>query len=407
MNLFAKIALPAVAALLSTAAVEAQSRTLVLLQQSDSMEVLTDWIPGAFPSFSSGQIIQEIANTTILPFRVAGEAANFSGLAAAKYQRFVNLSNLACTRANLLTTLINESVAGNTVDLAVICRGSAERLEMNSGAALSGATRSSSGLILSTGTIRSLLTEARATRGAGFNFTLRLVHMTGNFGSTLNDDWLAIGAKTSVGPRARNWMPQPATRWFFDAFAKSDQRVGPAAADTHSASIPVWAALAGTYVQVDAATGLSKYDESVQIVAGNANLIFRDEALLAVGQTKTVTLSAATESRGVSAFLMPGQTYRISASGTWKNGGVSAGPGGYAPGLFDGFRRHPSNMLNLIGERSARFGGAALSNSAFEIGLSRDIAPSSFGFLLLWANDMFGGYGDNSGSITVTIRRLS
>jgi hypothetical protein len=398
MNRFAKIALPAAAALLSLATAHAQSRTLVLLQENGGSTFLTSWMPTS---------IRTAADAVIDQFLEGGEAAKFAALASAKYQKFVNLSDGACTRANLLATLVNESVLGNVVDLAVLGHGTDEFLQLNSAPHLTGATKTSTGAIVNPGTIRSLLTEARAARGNGFNFSLRVVHMCNCRGSTVNDDWLAIGAKVSIGSQRDNYMPEPMLSWFWDDFAKNDLRASAAASASYNASTPLWSVVPG-YLTADTTTGLTKIQESRPVVAGNGNLIFRDEMQMAVGQTKTLTVSAATMHRFASVYMMPGQTYRISATGTWKNGATAAGPNGYTPGFFDALRRHPSNMLRLISERTAKFGdsGSTVSGSALDIGATRDITPGGVGFLTLWANDMGGGYLDNSGSVTVTVRRL-
>lgn len=399
MNLFAKLTLSAVAAsALIAGEAHAQNRTLVLLQENGGNSVLTDWMPNTIRGVAEGLVDQ---------FVEGGETAKFAALAAAKYQKFVNLSDAACTRANLLSTLINESVLGNVVDLAVLGHGSDEFLALNNGPDLTGATKSPTGAILAPGTIRSLLTDARAQRGAGFNFRLRVVHMCNCRASTVNDDWLAIGAKASIGAKRDNYMPEPTLSWFWDDFARKDKRVTQAAADSYAAATPFWSVVPG-YLTADPATGLTKVQESQPVVAGAGNLIFRDEMQMAVGQTKTITVSAASFHRFAGVYAMPGQTYRIAATGTWKNGATSSGPNGYAPGFFDGLRRHPANMMRLISERMARFGdtGSAIAGSALDVGSSRDIAPGGFGFLSLWANDVGGAYGDNTGALTVTIRRL-
>jgi len=399
MNLFAKLTLPALAAsILFAGEAHAQNRTLVLLQENGGSSTLTDWMPSAIRTVAEGIVDQ---------FVEGGESARFAALAAAKYQKFVNLSDGACTRANLLATLINESALGNVVDLAVLGHGADEFLALNNGPDLTGATKSPTGAILAPGTIRSLLSEARAQRGAGFNFRLRAVHMCNCRASTVNDDWLAIGAKVSIGSLRDNYMPEPTLSWFWDDFAKKDKRAVQAAADSYAAATPFWSVVPG-YLTPDPVTGLTRIQESRPVVAGNANLIFRDEMQMVVGQTKTLTVSASSFHRFASVYAMPGQTYRVSATGTWKNGATSSGPNGYTPGFFDGLRRHPANMMRLISERMARFGdtNSAIAGSALDIGGSRDITPGGFGFLSLWANDMGGAYGDNTGALTVTLRRL-
>lgn len=398
MNAFAKCALPALAAtLLAAADATAQNRTFVLMQESVSTSYMTEWM-------SPTQ--RAIAEALIDPIAVTQLASHMTLMTAGRYQRFVNLSGAACTRSTLLSTLIDETARGNVVDLAILGRGSNETLAMNAGPALTGATRTSLGTISLAGSIRSMLTDARAQRGAGFNFNLRLVYMNNSFSMTLNDDWLAIGAKTSIGVRRNNYMPEPTLRTFWSRFLESDFRTSEAVAAAYANSRGLWL-LAPGYGAEDPATGLDKFEEAEPILAGNNHLIFHDQMQLAVGQIRTINVPANQLYRFPGVYMMSGQVYRISATGTWNNGGIACGPGGYTPGFFDGLRRHPSNMMRLIAQRSLYHDRTfEIDGSMVDVGASRDISTGSSGFLMLWANDASVGYLDNSGWVTVTIRRL-
>ena len=105
-------------------------------------------------------------------------------------------------------------------------------------------------------------------------------------------------------------------------------------------------------------------------------------------------------------------------SDTWSNVDllplprtVTVNANGYTPDVFDSGRRFPANMMRLIGER---FTHPTASNplnfvagSGFSIGTFRTLTAPGHGFLNLYANDIIAGYGDNSGSITVTVKRTN
>jgi hypothetical protein len=64
-------------------------------------------------------------------------------------------------------------------------------------------------------------------------------------------------------------------------------------------------------------------------------------------------------------------------------------------------------MMTLVGERfTHRNALSFIGGSGFRIGTSRTITASGHGFLNLYANDNILAYGDNAGSIAVTVRRI-
>lgn len=93
--------------LASTGLAQAPSRTLILLQENSGKSSLTNWMPPA---------IRSVAETIVDQFVELGESARFALLAQGSYQRFINLSDTDCSRANLLSHLIAESRAGRVVD---------------------------------------------------------------------------------------------------------------------------------------------------------------------------------------------------------------------------------------------------------------------------------------------------
>lgn len=414
------------AAVITATTSHAANRTLILLQEnSSSKSYLTDILPPG--------PIRTAADAIIDRFAENGEAAKFQALQAGHYQRFINLSDTACTRTNLLSQLIRQSNEGFTVDLAVLGHGSPERLSLNNGGSLTGLTRRTvtnriTGLrttVTDQGTIRSLLSEARTLQGANFNFKLRLVHMCNCFGASTNDDWLAIGAKVSVGTPAMDWMPEPMNTFFWEDFVKNDKRVTQAASDSLAATRFAWQFVPGyTTIQTSATAtspagvGLSKIQETRQTVLGDGNLIFKDEFQLAVNQSRSFTIQANRTHNFAQLYLVAGKTYSFTAStnDTWNNlfGGIVTNASGNAPVLIDpptALRRFPANMMRLVGERFTHPTASNplnfISGSGFSIGTSRTLTAPGHGFVNFYANDILTGYGDNSGSIRVTVRRTN
>ncbi|PAW65665.1 MAG: hypothetical protein B9S38_14850 [Verrucomicrobiia bacterium Tous-C4TDCM] len=401
------------AALITVSASSAVNRTLILLQENNDG---SSYMTGALPAGP----VRDAADAIVDSFIEGGEATKLQALAAGRYQRFVNLSDSACTRANLLAELIRQSKDGFITDLAVLGHGSPESLRLN-GENLTGQTTTTlvnpitgtRSTFTNTGSIRTLLSDARATQGSAFNFKLRLVHMCNCFGGTTNDDWLAIGAKTSVGAPLMNWMPEPMITFFWDDFVKNDKRAIQAAADSLVATRILWQAVPG-YTTVQS-NGLTKIQETQQVVAGNGNLIFKDEYQLALNQSRTVTVQANQTHNFPSVYLVAGQKYTFTSGSTdtWQNGiapfATTVNAIGYTPGPIDALRRHPANMMRLIGERFTHPNGSALNfigGSGFSIGRTLTHTASGHGFLNLYANDNILAYGDNSGSIAVTIKRI-
>jgi hypothetical protein len=404
-----RVSFATLAVLAAAVAAPAQSRTLILLQENSGSSSLTEWMPASIRTAAEAIVDQFVEN---------GESAKFAALAQGSYQRFIDLSDTACTRQNLLNNLITESVNGRVVDLCVLGHGSINQLNLNNGPNLTGSsfsivsTRAGVETIFVPGTIRSMLTDARAQRGSSFNFSLRLVYMCNCEGSSLNDDWLAIGAKTSVGSRRNNYMPEPMLTDFWNDFVKNDKQAADAADRAFDASAPIWSLVPG-YTTVEPETGLTKVQASEPVVSGNSRLIFRDQCQLAVGQSRTFTVQANAVYNLPSLYVVQGQTYRFTATGTWRNGTAIWSPAatnanGYTPGVTDALRRHSSNMMCLVGERLAKHGDvlSAISNSMFRIGTSNEFTFGIAGFVTLYANDMMTGYLDNVGSVSVTVQRI-
>ena len=166
------------ATLLVTASISeaARDRTLILLQENTGDTFINDYVDGPLEE-GIVNLIDDLAE--------GFETFQTELIASGKYQRFVNLTDRRCTRANLLSQLIRQSRDGYDIDLVVYGHGSPNRLVLNRGSLFGGVR----------GNLRSMLPDARRiTRNARFNFNLRMVYMCNCWGSSLNDDWRAIGA---------------------------------------------------------------------------------------------------------------------------------------------------------------------------------------------------------------------
>lgn len=357
-NTIVSIATAAFALIASSVPASAVNRTLILLQENSSETPCIDQHL-AEPALS-------IAHTIIENAVPGGQAAKFQALASGHYQHFVNLSDSQCTRANLLAQLISQSRAGYITDIAILGDGRSNALSLHDGELTGSPT-------FGTGNIRTMLTEARTRmNNPAFQLKLRLVHMSNCYSFSLNDDWLAIGAKTVVGMPGLNWMPEPMNKFFWEDFVTNDKRVAQAAVDSRASSIPFWQLVPG-YAVINPATGLSPIQETQQLVSGNRDLIFRDEFQLAVNEQRTVAIQAG-QHAFASVYLMAGQRYTF-----------------IAPGL-----------PNLVGRRCRHHGDSTsfIGGSQFTIGTQNSVTSSGFGFLELFNSPAIFGNG------SVIIKRI-
>lgn len=148
------------------------------------------------------------------------------------YSKVILLTDTKCTRAELLKALVAETKAGKKIDLYIFGHGSPEKLVLFNNKSLTGGSK---------GSIQSLITDARAQEGAAFNFNLRLVYMCNCFASTVNNDWVAIGAKASVGSKCVNYMAEPMITLFTHKFVKENKSVTVAARESFNEAKIYWA----------------------------------------------------------------------------------------------------------------------------------------------------------------------
>ncbi|MGW9168582.1 glycoside hydrolase family protein [Agromyces sp. NPDC055658] len=115
------------------------------------------------------------------------------------YGEVTVLRDSTATFAELRSTLFDATRAGRVVDLLILTHG-------NEGRYIDAEGR------VDAERVRSLRTEF------GGPLNLRSVYMMNCVGSSLNGAWLHVGARTSVGTHANNYLPEPTTHFFWTAW---------------------------------------------------------------------------------------------------------------------------------------------------------------------------------------------
>lgn len=241
-------------------------KTLLILQENTGkLDVLPENTPAEFKKFFA-VAVDRIAETF--------EDIKSDLQGAGRYDKIIHLTDVNCTKAKLLATLISETVSGNEIDIFAFGHGSPESLVLNN-ETLTGGT---------TGTIRKLLTDARAQRGPKFSFNLRLVYMCHCYGGTTNDDWLAIGAKTSVGSKCLNFMAEPMITLFTHKFVLENKSIDVAAHESWTEATAAWTAANSLFPVLGYNTppaagfgciaGQNKYQTSKPTVEGDGSIKF-------------------------------------------------------------------------------------------------------------------------------------
>lgn len=197
------------------------NKALIVLQENSGQTPFDQNIPA-----SIRQQVNEIVDA--LAERTEDILARLQG--AGRYDVIHLLTDNLCSRANLLDKLVLETQNQRRIDLIVLGHGTTEKLFLHVTPHLRGGNGTN-------GNIRSLLTDAQARGVSSLN--LRMVYMCNCFGSTLNDDWLAIGAKASVGSRELDMMPEPMTTFFLHNWI-AGQKVKDAAKNAYDATVPFY-----------------------------------------------------------------------------------------------------------------------------------------------------------------------
>lgn len=330
-----------------------------------------------------------------------------------RYEKIILLTNTQCTRANLLNHLIAQTKLGKTVDLLILGHGGSDKEgtlfslvlhndeylpERDTDFIINKVRKSFKG-------ISTLLSDARAREGSSFNFNLRLVYMCNCKGGNTNDEWLSIGAKTVVGTVNNNYMPEPQFTYFFNDFVINGKTALQAANDSWAASRPFYTLVPGMQTIEN---GMTRIDCSKMKVDGNSSLRFA-ASKLGVNETKTFTIRAGEAFNHTTLFMSAGEQYQFTVSGTdkWKNGSTETTANGYQPGILDAARRQSSyNMMTLVGEIFRDLNNTSYTGQHFKIGTSRTYTAAISGYLMCHANDVLVGYGDNTGSVALTVKRL-
>ena len=193
------------------------NKALIVLQENSGRVELPSGVPGPLRD-AIFAVIDGLAET-FEDIKTTLQAAN-------RYDTVHLLTDNLCSRSQLLDALVNETKKNRIIDLIVLGHGSSENLVMKRRPNLSGGSR---------GNIRKLPIDAR--RRGVTKLNLRMVYMCNCYGSTLNNDWTAIGAKASVGSKMNDYMPEPMTTFFIHNWL-SGQKVKDAAKNAYQATIP-------------------------------------------------------------------------------------------------------------------------------------------------------------------------
>ena len=196
------------------------NKSLIVLQENSGRVPLPDSLPQTVKN-AIYSIVDNIAES-FEEFIIRLQAGN-------AYDTIHLLTDNKCSRKQLLEKLLYETRRNRKIDLVVLGHGSAERLLMKKGPDLTGGRD---------GTIRDML-KSIPKRYKFKKFNLRMVYMCNCYGSTLNDDWIAIGAKASVGSKMNDYMPEPMTTFFLYDWIHG-KKIKKAARNAYRRTIPFY-----------------------------------------------------------------------------------------------------------------------------------------------------------------------
>jgi GH24 family phage-related lysozyme (muramidase) len=192
----------------------ATDRVLVVLIENGGIDLglpdlvnkLVDGIPGASSVIGDdlkARIVTSLRNWLITTTDHLLESAElalnrYTAAKRDKYGDVVVLRDSTATFGELKNALFTASRAGKVVDLLILTHGSHDFISANDG--INGAR------------IRTMVTEF------GGPLNLRSVYMMNCVGSSLNQAWLDVGARTSAGSHDNNYLPEPTTYFFFSGW---------------------------------------------------------------------------------------------------------------------------------------------------------------------------------------------
>lgn len=351
-------------------------KTLILLQENSGQVDFLKSIPE--PN------VRQLVKTVIDGLAETFESIKTTLQAFGYYDRIINLTNTNCTKLRLLTEMVNESRNNHVFDLLILGHGDPKKLYLHNE-------------IMTDTDVRSLLTQARQSF-PGLNFKLRMVYMCNCFADSMSDAWLHIGAKTSIGCKDINFMPEPQTHFFFEDFVKKGYSVVEANSRSFQASNAIWAAAGLT---------AAKRTGSKLVVKGE-NIRFEGRRL-AVGEAVERNIYASNAYNFTNILMLAGDKYELTAASSdrWRNGGSETNANGYKKGMFDAPRQGGYNVMTLVGELFNDNGNVlSYTGTHFKIGTSRNYEVPLSGYLMCHANDGMVFYGDNSGSVKLKIKRV-
>jgi hypothetical protein len=147
---------------------------------------------------------------------------------------------------------------------------------------------------------------------------------------------------------------------------------------------------------------------------------------LRVGESATITVEAKEAYNNTKLLLVKNGRYEISAKGKWKDascketdpdGFLTSECGSSMPGVdilmgaTESIRRASAQkwfcLMGEIFDETCNVFDNITADQQFRIGKSRVLTPSVSGKLILFANDVLTAYGNNTGKLTVTIKRTS
>lgn len=164
---------------------------------------------------------------------------------------------------------------------------------------------------------------------------------------------------------------------------------------------------------------------------------------LKAGEELTTEVYALEKWNATELYVGAGETYELKAAGEWIDASVKCGPGGTADGNFqageilhvlasgwgkveDFYKRFTENELadfrftrreeampwfSLVGVvangRAHEKTEKPVAHQSFLIGTGCTLAPDADGYLYAFANDAWQMYGNNRGSVQLTIRRTA
>lgn len=336
--------------------------------------------------------ISDASLRNLVQHGIDGLAENFESIKTTiqlqgYYDRIINLTNANCTKAKLLEAMIDQTRRGNSFDLLILGHGSQNELCLHGSEKMTAAD------------IRNLKTLAQ-NQYPSLNFKLRMVYMCNCYSGTLLDDWLHIGAKVALGCDGINYMPEPQITFFFEDFVKKNFNVRDANNRSFAASDTIWSII-----------GLSNANRlgSKLRVAGDSSIRFEGRRLT-VGESVTRNIYASNGYNYTNILMIAGEKYRftVPSNDKWKNGNMETNANGYPKGFLDFPRQSNQRMMKLVGEIFSDNGNNhSYTGISFGIGTSKTWDTEATGFLVCHANDNLIAYGDNSGHVTVTIKRIS